>query len=61
MRLLIILGCTASTLAACTVVEGDRILGASLAAENIAFARIDPKVDVGPAPAGGGRPTRPPL
>jgi hypothetical protein len=42
---------------ACTLVEGDRILGKDLAVEHAAFAGIDPQADLGPAPAAGTRRT----
>ena len=46
---------SAVVLHACTLVEGDRILGQQMAAEHAAFADIDPAVDLGPAPAAGSR------
>jgi hypothetical protein len=47
----------ATALDACTLVEGDRILGKELAAEHRAFAGIDLGADFGPAPAAGTRRT----
>lgn len=46
-----------TALYACTLVEGDRILGRELAAEHPAFLRVDPKADLGPAPVAGSRRT----
>jgi hypothetical protein len=45
----------AARLWACTVVEGDRILGSHLAAELPAFASIGAAADLGPAPLAGAR------
>jgi hypothetical protein len=44
-------------LPACTLVEGDRILGREMAAEHAAFASTDGAADFGPAPAAGSRRT----
>lgn len=44
-----------AVLPACTLVEGDRILGRDMAAEHPAFVGIDPKLDLGPAPVAGAR------
>ncbi len=57
MKLLIILSWFASGLIACTLVEGDRIVGHHLAAENPVFATVSATVDVGPAPVAGARRT----
>jgi hypothetical protein len=46
-----------TALSACTLVEGDRILGRELAAENASFASIKGDADIGPAPAPGSRRT----
>lgn len=54
----ILLGLTfAGLLPACTLVEGDRIYGGELAAEIAAFAGLDSKLDLGPAPSAGSRRT----
>ena len=47
----------ATVLEACTLVEGDRILGREMAAEHAAFSGIDPDADLGPAPLAGARRT----
>ncbi len=54
MKLLTILGFV-SVVHACTLVEGDRVLGRNLAAENTAFASVDSNADLGPAPVAGAR------
>jgi hypothetical protein len=56
MRLLLV-WTFASMLPACTLVEGDRIFARELAAEHSAFAGLDPKIDLGPAPVAGARRT----
>ncbi len=48
---------SAVQLAACGIIEGDRIHGSDLAAEEPAFADIDPTADLGPAPVAGARRT----
>jgi len=57
MRLVTILAILASRLLACTLVDGDRILGRNLAAEHAAFVSLDPAADLGPAPVAGLRRT----
>jgi hypothetical protein len=47
----------AGPLLACTVLPGDRILGADLAGAHPGFSGIDPGADIGPAPAAGARRT----
>ncbi|MEO5922882.1 MAG: flagella basal body P-ring formation protein FlgA [Bryobacteraceae bacterium] len=54
MRLAIILGFVGA-LEACTLVEGDRILGRHLAEEHASFAGVDANADLGPAPVAGAR------
>lgn len=49
----LLLAATASSLWACTTVDGDRIRGADLAIENVVFADLDPAADLGPAPLAG--------
>jgi hypothetical protein len=48
---------SAVQLVACGIIEGDRIHGSDLAAEEPAFADIDPSADLGPAPVAGARRT----
>jgi hypothetical protein len=57
MRFVLYLWLCGRLLQACTLVEGDRILGANLAAEHPSFAGVDPLADFGPAPVVGARRT----
>ena len=38
---------------ACSIIDGDRILGKDLAAASSLFASLDPKVEIGAAPVAG--------
>ncbi|MEO8098612.1 MAG: flagella basal body P-ring formation protein FlgA [Acidobacteriota bacterium] len=57
MKLLLAAAMVAVYASACTPVEGDRIRGSEMAAENAAFAAADPALDLGPAPLAGTRRT----
>lgn len=52
MKTLLILVCIPSVFA-CTIVEGDRILGRDFAAANALFASLDPKVEIAASPIPG--------